>query len=338
MTLRVAAFTSGENAPGGRFRVRQLIAPLRRRDVLMREWPARLGSYPPEGLLRRLRWLPACVLERREALRDAGDCDIALFQREMVSTLATVERFWSKPAVIDVDDAIWLHQRWHAADKLARWAGGVICGNAYIAEHFAPMARTWIVPTAVDTDRFCPSDASASSQIIVWSGSSSGLPYLETIQNPLKRVLDARPRARLRVVCDASPNLPALNGSQVEYLPWRPDVEVSALQSARVGLMPMPDTSWTRGKCSFKMLTYMACGLAVAVSPYGMNAELLARGPIGYGAKSDDEWAQALLTLLDDETTAHAAGLAGREVVVRDFTVEAVADRVAGILRGVAAE
>jgi len=338
LTLDVAAFTQGENVPSARFRVRQLVAPLSIHGVRLCELPARFGSYPPKGLLRRLLWLPACLIERRRAIREAGDSDVAVFQREIVSTLATIERAWSKPAVFDVDDAIWLHQRWHAADKLARWAGGVFCGNQYIAEHFAPMARTWIVPTAVDTERFRPSSGVASTQVIVWSGSSGGLPYLRSIESPLKRVLDARPRARLRIVCDAPPQLAGLQGSRVEYVPWRPEVEVPALQSARVGLMPMPDTPWTRGKCSLKMLTYMACGLPVVVSPYGMNSELLQRGPIGYGAISDDEWAQALVALLDDDIAAQAAGRAGRDIVVQGFTVERVAEQVADILREVAAK
>ena len=337
MNLRVAAFTPGENAPGARFRVRQLIAPLARSDVSVQEMPARWTMYPPAGVLPRVRWLAACLIERGAAIRTAGDCDIALFQREMISTLATVERRWPKPALLDVDDAIWLHQRWNGVDKLARWAKGVVCGNAYIAEHFSPLSRTWILPTAVDIDRFCPAPEPGPSQVMVWSGSSSGLGYLRSIEEALERVLEARPDARLRVVCDAPPELPRLKPKQVEYWTWHPDIEITALQSARVGLMPMPDTPWTRGKCSFKMLTYMACGLPVVVSPYGMNAEVLARGAIGYGAVSNDDWTSALLTMLDDDSTATAAGCAGRDVVAREYSTERIADRLATILREIAA-
>ena len=336
MTLTVAAFTSGVNAPGARFRVRQLVGSLESHDVVVRESPARWSSYPPRGLVERLGWFPACLIERRRSIRKAMDCDLALFQREMISTVATVERTWRKRALLDVDDAIWLHQRWGATDKLARWASGVICGNAYIAEHFATMAQTWILPTAVDPHRFCPSTDRVESQIIVWSGSSSGLSYLESIQDALKHVLDARPQARLRVVSDAAPNLPALKTTQLEYLEWRPENEVASLQSARVGLMPMPDTAWCRGKCSFKMLTYMACGLPVVVSPYGMNAELLRRDDIGYGPRTNDEWADALLALLDDATLAESQGLRGRAVVLREYTVDRIANQLAAILHHVA--
>jgi glycosyltransferase involved in cell wall biosynthesis len=243
---------------------------------------------------------------------------------------------WSGRAVFDVDDAIWLHQRYRAADRLARWAGFVICGNSYLAEHFGQFARTTVIPTAVDVARFCPgATGEAKTPTIVWSGSSRGLAYVHAIEPALARVLRARGEARLRIVCDAEPHFSGLPGDRVEFVRWSPDVEVAALQSAHLGIMPMPDDPWTRGKCSFKMLTYMACGLPVVVSPFGMNAEVLANGAIGLGAKTLDEWADALITLLDDVDHARAAGVVAREVVVRGYSVEHIADRLAYALTSI---
>jgi glycosyltransferase involved in cell wall biosynthesis len=336
LSTTVAAFTQGVDVPSARFRVRQLIEAMRERQVDIVEYPAIHGSYPPRALLERLVWLPRSALERARAIRSVADADVALFQREAISTLATAERLWSGRAVFDVDDAIWLHQRFRAADRLARWAGLVICGNSYLAEHFGRFARTTVIPTAVDVARFCPAaTGKAKTPTIVWSGSSRGLAYVHTIEPALARVLRARGEVRLRIVCDAEPHLSNLPGDRVEFVRWNPDVEVAALQTAHLGIMPMPDDPWTRGKCSFKMLTYMACGLPVVVSPFGMNAEVLANGPIGLGAKTLDEWADALITLLDNVEQARAAGVVARDVVVREYSVEHIADRLAHALTSI---
>ncbi len=240
--------------------------------------------------------------------------------------------------VFDVDDAIWLHQRWGSIDRLARWARHVVCGNSFIAERFEPIARTWVLSNRNQTTRFRPIDRTEPPSTIVWSGSRSGHAYLQSIEPALRRVLRARPDVRLRIVSDARPDLRSLNADQVEYVGWSTEIEVSALQSAAVGVMPMADEDWSRGKCSFKMLTYMACGLPVVVSPYGMNADLLNRASIGLGAETTDQWTGALLALVDDGDLAQRCGRAGRALVESTFTVERVAAQLASVLRTIAAE
>ena len=335
---RVAAFTQGTQVPSARFRVDALVSPLVDHGIQMTPFPALFGSYPPPGIVARLAWLPRAWHERRAAIRCAqADHDVGLFQREMISTLASAESAWRKPAVLDVDDAIWLNQRLGGVDKLARRMGNVIAGNACIADYFADKARVWVLPTAVDAQRYCPALVLQQRPVMVWSGSASGLGYLQAIAPALRRVLDAMPDLVLRVVCDARPELAGLDPARIDYIRWQPDVEVAALQSATVGLMPMPDTPWTRGKCSFKMLTYMACGLPVVVSPYGMNADVLAQACLGLGAGNEDEWIAALLYLLRDQAAARAMGEAGRAQVLEHYSVAVMAPRLAAILKEVAA-
>lgn len=336
MNLSIAAFTQGETVPSARFRVRQLIKPLAKQGVTLQEYPSVVGSYPPADTLSRIGWAPRVLWERASAVRSARSHQVALFQREMVSTLATVERLWDKPAVLDLDDAVWLKQRFHSIDRLARWAENIICGNAFIAEHFAGASRTWVLPTAVDTDRFVPLAHSRQEPTLVWSGSSSGLPYLYDLLPALHRVMNELPAVRLRIVSDVVPALPGLSGERIEFVRWSPDVEVSALQSASVGLMPMPDTPWTRGKCSFKMLTYMACGLPVVVSPWGMNAEVLGLGTVGFGARTLDEWTSALLQLLREPDQARAAGRTGCKIVAEHYSVAKIVPQLVQILKSVA--
>ena len=99
-----------------------------------------------------------------------------------------------------------------------------------------------------------------------------------------------------------------------------------------VGLMPLEDTSWSRGKCSFKLLTYMACGIPVVASPVGMNVEVLSAGG-GMAARGHDEWIDAIHSLLDEEAMAQRMSQQGREAVLRDYSLSALAPLLARILR-----
>ena len=329
--LSVAAFTQGQAVPSARFRVRQYVKRLRAHGVLVSESPARLGSYPPAAWLSRLWWLPLTLAERLAATVHSRQADVALFQREMVSTLYSAERFCKVPAVLDVDDAIWLHQRWRGVDRLAERCQLVVCGNAFIADHFCRLAPVRVIPTAVDADRWTPGEPS-ERPVIVWSGSSAGLPYLLDIESALRRVLSAVPRATLRVVSDRRPRFQVLAPEQVDFVPWAEDTEVPAVQSASVGLMPMADTPWSRGKCSFKLLTYLACGVPGVASPYGMNKEVIGGGG-ALGAKTLAEWTETLVMLLRDPSTARSLGAAGRASVERSYSTNHLAPKLAAALR-----
>lgn len=330
--LRAVAFTQGENVPSARFRIRQHLDALNALGIVMRESPAEFGSYPPAAKLARLPWLLRTSGERLRAVRAATE-DVAVFQREMVSTLATAERVWRKPALFDVDDAIWLHQRFGAIANIARRCGHVVCGNSFLAEWFARHAQVTIIPTAVDTDYYRPGTRS-ETPLLCWSGSASGLVYLHAIEDALSRVLEAVPQARLRVVSNAAPRFTSLPAARVEYVPWSPQNEVGAIQAAWAGLMPMPDTTWTRGKCSFKMLTYMACGVPAVVSPFGMNAEVLGQGKGAFGAANDAAWCEVLVELLRAPAAQRdAIGEAGRALVRRHYGRDVIAARLADVIK-----
>jgi glycosyltransferase involved in cell wall biosynthesis len=336
-SIRIAAFTQGENVPSARFRVRQHIMPLAELGISMHESVARYGSYPPEGFVARLAWLPRATIERGLALQHDKGMDVGLFQREMVSSLATVERFWRKPAVLDVDDAIWLHQRMGAAASLAKHCGHVICGNRYLGEWFGRYAQISIVPTAVDTAYYVPARRS-ERPLICWSGSSSGLPYLMDIEVALARVLSEVPEARLRVICNQPPEFNVLRQEQVEFVQWSAQAEVQAMNTCWVGLMPMPDNEWTRGKCSFKMLTYMSSAVPAVVSPYGMNAEVLAAGDGAFAAQTEAQWAEVLLGLLREPGLLADIGNQGRELIQREYSREVISRKLADVLRTAAGE
>ncbi|MHB8724071.1 MAG: glycosyltransferase family 4 protein [Casimicrobiaceae bacterium] len=334
----MAAYTGGKDVPSARFRVRQYVETMLRSGIELEEFASRVGQYPPDAAWRRPAWVLAACAERMLQIPGSYRYDAVIFQRELLSTLLTLEPLFSRPRILDVDDAIWLHRRGTFAGKLAARCDAVICGNAYLADYFGQHCeRVFLLPTAVDAKRFSPlRKLLAPAQIIGWSGTGGNLIELERIEPALHAVMSRFPKAQLRVICNRRPTLNSLSADRVEYVPWTPAIEVSALQDLQIGLMPLQDTAWTCGKCALKMLTYMSCGVPVVASPVGMNAEVLAMGSFGFGARTQDEWVDALATLLAEPDVAQRMGDAGRAVIDANFSVQVLSARLAGIIRAVA--
>lgn len=354
--VRVAALTSGRHDPSSRFRIRQHIEPLREMGINVREHVSRMDQYDP---------LPGWVQRAPRAVRVASHfahlatvacarvpdvaatwgCDVAWLRRGLVESLHTLEPFLKRPVALDIDDAVWLMRPFRrvsgevAVARLARKSTVVIAGNAYIADHVSQYTdRIAIVPTAIDTDRFQPSLASREGApfVIGWTGSSSNAGYLRMVQSPLAAFLRSHPDARLHVVSDWAPDLSEIPSGQLDYTPWTPEVEAVSLRDMDVGIMPLTDDAWTRGKCSFKMLQYMATGLPVVVSPVGMNAQILAQADVGLAASTVDDWHDALASMYQSPYERARYGCAGRSLAVTCYGRRAIARRLANILREIA--
>ena len=335
--LRVAAFTGGETISSRRFRVHQYLPYFHKLGIRVTEYSARFGSWPPTAKLQRPFWLAATLADRLPGVAKSYCHDVTLLQREMVSTMVTLEGLTRRPRVLDVDDAIWLNAR--AAKNfpaLVRICDGVVCGNDFIAES----VRQWtdkliVLPTAVDTDRFRPGSGSKGerNQIIGWSGLHAGFKYLLDIEGALVKVLEKRRNAVLRVVSDVKPVFRTLDSSRVEYIPWCAANEVKTIQEMTAGLMPIDDSLWARGKCSYKMLLYMSCGVPVVVSPFGMNQEILRLGKVGFGARTEPEWVESMTWLLDNAGQGSEMGVAGRKIIEERYSLHLLAPRLASYLR-----
>jgi glycosyltransferase involved in cell wall biosynthesis len=132
-------------------------------------------------------------------------------------------------------------------------------------------------------------------------------------------------------MADQAPRFTKIPEGRVRYFPWSPDAEAPFVRKLDVGIMPLFFNDWCRGKCSFKMLQYMASGLPVVVSPVGMNEEVLGMGQVGFPARNEGDWYDALDTLYKDHDLGHRLGLAGREIVVKHFSRKIVSSRLAEI-------
>ena len=333
--VRVAALTQGTFVPSTRFRVEQHIDNLALHGVEINHIPAKFGAYPPVGMLRRIEWLPRALADSTLRSLQANDADLCLLQRELISTLYTAERIIRKPIVLDVDDAVFLHKRGRSIDEISKRASLIICGNTFLAEHFSKFGTVEVLPTAVDASRFVPMTIPRERPVIGWSGTSSGFKYLESIQEPLRIVLQRFPDAVLSIVADRPPALTSIPEEQLIFTRWSPANEVQVLQSFSVGIMPLNDTPWSRGKCSFKMLTYMAVGVPVVASPVGMNREVLALGDCGLSATNTDDWVDVLVALLRDRDRSTRMGMTGRRIVESHYSREVITPRLANLLLGI---
>lgn len=330
--LQVAGLTQGISVPSTRFRLLQHLDLLADQGVTVTHLPARFGAYPPAGLMARLGWFPSALGDAFKRSYQANTADVCFLQRELVSTLRTGEPLLRRPIVFDVDDAIFLHPRGRQSDATARQATLVICGNRFLAEHYGQFAQVIVLPTAVDTERFHPLPCEIDPPVIGWSGSSANLPYLYQIEDALHSALQLLPSVQLHVVCDSPPVFRSLPSERVRFIRWHPDVEVAALQRFNVGLMPLPDTPWSRGKCSFKMLTYMAVGIPVIVSPVGMNVEVLGHGNCGFAAVTKDAWVGAICQLIKDRSLAGVMGKTGRSITESVYAKKCIGLKLARAL------
>jgi glycosyltransferase involved in cell wall biosynthesis len=208
-----------------------------------------------------------------------------------------------------------------------------VVGNEWLAEVW----RQWssevdVLPTAIDTERYT-SSPSPLHPVIGWIGIGSNLHYLKAIAPALARVVERFPETTIAVCSDEPPNLPDL---PISYVPWSVDAETEFLSSISIGIMPLADGLWERGKCAFKMLQYMATGRPCVVSPAFMNAQILREAEVGLSAVTIDEWAEALCSLLSDRDAAEKMGKAGRRLAVENYSVDVLAPRFAAQIRRLA--
>ena len=251
------------------------------------------------------------------------------------------------PFVSDYDDALFhrydLHRRSVVRSLLGRKIDGVMsasnlvmAGNQYLADRAkaAGAQQVEIVPTVVDVDAYstdwCPPDDGRPR--IGWIGSPSTWADYCVPVLPLLTSVAARHGAMIRAVGAGDTAVP---DQILEILPWSEDTEVSLIQSMDIGIMPLDHSPWSRGKCGYKLIQYMACGVPVVASPVGVNCEIIEHGVNGFLAETEADWVTALETLLDDPELRRRMGAAGRQKVETDYSLNVWAPIVVSKLRGV---
>lgn len=281
-----------------------------------------------------------------------ADADLIWIEKEVLPWLPWgIERALlpkAIPLVVDYDDAVFhrydLHRsaivRWllgRKLDKLMASATLVTAGNRYLAERAkaAGAQRVEIVPTVVNLTAYTrrPEPFCGRATTIGWIGTpSTWTDYMAPLMPLLTQAAEA---AGARIIAVGAGRVAAAH-PLLDTLPWTEESEVAQIHAMDIGIMPLTDTPWARGKCGYKLIQYMACGIPVIASPVGVNAEIVEPGVNGLLASTEVEWAEALRTLLHDPDLRARMGEAGRRKVERDYSLQVWGPRVAQMLRNVA--
>lgn len=344
--MRIAAITPGINVPSSRYRIRQYTGLLNEAGISVTEFPAKISySSKLPGLLGRVKqryifpvsatWIGVKSVSRISDIISSNRYDSVWLNRIIVSSLY-MEKYIRKPLIYDVDDAIWINNE-RIIRKIGEKANTIIAGNSFIANWFSRINKdVHIIPTAIDTEWFSPSARSEDGIFrIVWTGSKQTIHYLLNIENALALFLNARKDSILVVVSDVFPDFKIIKPEKIKFVKWTPESELMALREAHVGIMPLINSLWEQGKCSFKMLQYMSCGLPVLVSPVGMNSEVLKKGEIGFYASVEDDWVSGLEELYHSPEKRIDLGINGRQVIISNYSIEKVAGSLIQIFRNI---
>lgn len=355
--MRVVAWVPEpvDTTPGQRFRIEQWDPYLRAEGIEITYSPfldARLSALLKQSgraTTKAVGVLRALLRRQREALTIRSADLVYVFREDALLGPAWPVRIISArriPFVFDFDDAVWRNYRSPANPRFSRlrWpsktatycrlARQVLAGNDTLRAYAEEAGGAAIVvPTTIETRTYL-SRTRAPNPVptIGWTGSYSTEPYLELIRPALEQ-LGRRRLFRLVVIGGGRFRL---QGVAVEHRPWRSATEVADLSELDVGVMPLPDAAWERGKCGLKALQYMALEIPPVVSPVGVNRSIVQHGTNGFVAASTGEWTSALERLLNDESLRQRLGRAARERVEQDYAASVHGPRVAQLLRAAA--
>jgi glycosyltransferase involved in cell wall biosynthesis len=331
-------------APNQRFRFEQYLSFLKEHGYLCEVSPllscdeARL-LYDKGHYFRKAMLIRRSYLQRKKDLKRMSDYDFVYISREALMTGSFFfEKKLSqlkKPFIFDFDDAIWKidvspanrHFSWlknpAKTSGIIKLADIVIAGNKYLADYARQFNQnTIVIPTTVETGRFKKTHSRNPSEkiIIGWSGSNTTIAHLKTILPVLKIIKDKYgDKVDFKVIGDEKFSClsPGIKGER-----WTSADEVTKMNEFDIGIMPLPDNEWTKGKCGLKGLTYMACEIPSVMSPVGVNNEIIRHGKNGFLAASDEEWIEVLGSLIESPELRENIGKAGRQTVIDNYSVE----------------
>lgn len=342
--LFVCPYPSGL-APSQRFRFEQYLHHLEEKGFETTIKPfftehAHFAFYQSGNLLSKIHALVGSYWNRLSLLLHGRSFDFIFIHREATPAGPPLIEWWlgkilRKKIIYDFDDAIWLTDkqdesqlarffRWRGKVRaICKWSYRISCGNSYLAAYANPFnTNVFIVPTTIDTENLhapAPSQISDKETVTIgWTGSCSTLKYLTTLVPTLQLVEKKYPAMRFLIIADEDPKLPLRNAI---FRPWRKETEISDLTIIDIGVMPLPDDPWTRGKCGFKALQYMALKIPAVISPIGVNNDIVQHGIEGYLCKTPEDWFTYLEELILDPEKRIAMGERGRQKVIDYYSV-----------------
>jgi len=347
-----------DQAPGQRYRIEQWAPLLKELGVSVTFEPFRCKELhallcKPSNSWRKAHLTSKAIIRRLKLLKNIGDFDlIYIYTEAALIGPALIEKLISwrgVPVVFDFDDAIFLRYTYispvNGYLRLLKFPGktGTICGlashviagNAYLANYANRFNKNvTIVPSTVDINTYTVENSKSASEppVIGWTGSYSTIQYLDNLRVPLQQ-LATRERFKLRVI--GVPDY-RIDGVEVEAMPWNSATEVADLRGIDIGIMPLKDDEWTRGKCGMKALQYMALGIPTVCSPVGVNPRIIRDHENGLLADTDEQWKERLMELFHSPELRRLLGKAGRATIESGYSISIHAPTIYEIFKSVA--
>jgi glycosyltransferase involved in cell wall biosynthesis len=347
-----------DTSPSQRYRFEQWDPLLRERGVEITYAPFEDEElhallYKPGMMAKKLALVTRNLGRRLSLVSKVRDYDLVYILREAALLGPPVfEKLIHQrrvPIVFDFDDAIFVSYRSPSNGYLSylkfasktkticRIASHVMVGNPYLAEYARQVNnRVTVIPTTIDTEKYKVSPARNSSgpPVIGWTGSHSTVQHLDTLRGALKKLAE-RESFRLRVIGTPAYECPPID---VEAMAWRADTELKDLSGIDIGVMPLPDDKWSKGKCGLKALQFMALGIPTVCSPVGVNTDIIQDDQNGFMAGTEDEWVDKLSRLLRSHELRQRLGQAGRATIEQKYSAITQAPRVYEIFKSVLRE
>jgi glycosyltransferase involved in cell wall biosynthesis len=344
-----------DTSPSQRYRLEQWEPLLRERGVeityeAFEDEELHASLYKPGMLGKKLQLVTRGLGRRMSLVRKAKDYDLVYILREaallgppVFEKLIHQQRV---PIVFDFDDAIFVSYRSPSNGYLSylkfasktkaicRMASHVMVGNPYLAEYARQVNdRVTVIPTTIDTEKYRPSATKESSgpSVIGWTGSYSTVQHLDTLRGALKKLAE-KETFRLRVIGTPKYELSPID---VDAVAWRAETELQDLAGIDIGVMPLPDDKWSKGKCGLKALQFMALGIPTICSPVGVNTDIIQDDQNGFIASTEDEWVDKLSRLLRSRELRQRLGQAGRATVEQKYSAITQTPRVYEIFKSV---
>jgi glycosyltransferase involved in cell wall biosynthesis len=340
----IIASNRENRSPGQRFRFEQYLAFLKENgfecelSFLLNAKDDKI-FYGKGNQFKKALILLKCYSIRYKNLRNIRKYDIVFVYREALFTRSIYfEKQMAKHAkmIFDFDDSVWLQNVSDAnkrfaflknADKtkhLIQLSDVVFAGNEYLANYARAFnSNVKIVPTTIDTLEYTPLPKVQKDTVTIgWSGSITTIQHFEYAINALKVIKTKYgSRVEITVIGDKYYVNQELG---IKGLPWRKETEIEELCSFDIGIMPLPDDEWAKGKCGLKGLQYMALEIPTIMSPVGVNTDIIQDGLNGFLATTEEEWITKLSLLIDNEAMRLEIGKNGRETVLKSYSVDAV--------------
>lgn len=331
-------------SPSQRFRIEEFLPYLEKHgysfdySYLLNEKDDRIFYRPGHAVQKGLIVMRS-IWKRWRNVLNAGQYDLAFVQREafMLGTSWFEKKVSAKiPLIFDFDDAIWMQNVSEANKSLSflknanktsdiiSHSAMIFAGNQYLADYARGFNKNvFIVPSTIDTDIYKPPVKPAGQQqvCIGWSGSFSTVQHFATAIPALKKIKDKYGEGvRFKIIGDPNYYCEELDTKGVK---WAAATEVQDLYDIDIGIMPLPDDEWAKGKCGMKGLQYMGVGIPTLMSPVGVNTQIITDGVNGYLPSSEEEWVNRLSQLIENEQLRNTIGNAGRETIVKKYSVDA---------------